>query len=51
MEAKTSFELSQQNADIEYVMQSYFTIPDSAVTVTDSDIKAFYDKHKKIVQA
>ncbi|WP_286922602.1 peptidylprolyl isomerase [Proteiniphilum sp. UBA5375] len=47
MEAKTSFELSQQNADIEYVMQSYFTIPDSAVTVTDSDIKAFYDKHKK----
>jgi hypothetical protein len=47
MEAKTSFELSQQNADIEYVMQSYFTIPDSSVTVADNDIKAFYDKHKK----
>lgn len=47
VEAKTNFELSQQNADISYVMQSYFTIPDSAVTVADSDIKAFYDKHKK----
>lgn len=46
-EAKTSFDLSQQNADIAYVMQSYFTIPDSTVTVTDSEIKSFYDKHKK----
>ncbi|HLW10229.1 MAG TPA: peptidylprolyl isomerase [Fermentimonas sp.] len=47
VESKTSFDLSQQNADIEYVMQSYFTIPDTAVTVTDKEIKSYYDKHKK----
>ena len=28
-------------------MQSYFTIPDTAVTVTDKEIKSYYDKHKK----
>ena len=47
VEAKSSFDLSQQNADLGYVMQSYFTIPDTAVTVTDKEIKSFYDKHKK----
>lgn len=47
LEAKTAFELTQKNADIMYVMQSYFTLPDSAVTVTDKEIKAFYDKHKE----
>lgn len=46
VEAKTSFDLSQQNADISYVMQSYFSLPDSAVTVTDNEIKSFYDKNK-----
>lgn len=46
LEAKTSFDLSQQNADIAYVMQSYFTIPDSAVTVTDKEIKDYYNAHK-----
>ncbi len=49
-EAKTAFDLSQQNADIAYAMQSYFTIPDSTVTVSDSEIRAFYDKHKKSFQ-
>lgn len=47
VEAKNSFDLSQQNADIEYVMQSYFSIPDSTVSITESEIKAYYDKHKK----
>lgn len=46
VEAKTTFDLSQRSADIGYVMQSYFTIADSTVKVTDNDIKAFYDKHK-----
>ena len=45
-EARTSFDLSQQNADIAYVMQSYFTIPDSAITVTDKEIQAYYNAHK-----
>ncbi len=45
-EAKTAFDLSQQNADMTYVLQNYFTIPDSVVNVTDQEIKAFYDKNK-----
>lgn len=46
VEAKTAFDLSQQNADMAYVMKNYFTIPDSVVTVTDQEVKAFYDKNK-----
>ncbi|MEA4916223.1 peptidylprolyl isomerase [Proteiniphilum sp.] len=46
MEAKNAFNLSQRSADIAYVMQSYFTVPDSTVTVTDEEVKAFYNKHK-----
>lgn len=46
-EAKSVFELSQQNADISYAMQSYFAIPDSVVTVTENEIKSFYDKNKE----
>lgn len=45
-EAKTSFDLSQQNADIAYVMQSFFSIPDSSVTVTDKEIQDYYNAHK-----
>lgn len=46
VEAKTSFELSQQNANIAYVVKNYFSVPDSAVSVTDQEIKSFYDKNK-----
>lgn len=46
VEAKTSFDLSQRSAEIGYVMKSYFTIPDSAVNVSNDEIKAFYNKHK-----
>lgn len=46
VEAKKSFDLSQQNADIAYAVKSYFSVPDSVVTVTDQEIKSFYDKNK-----
>ncbi len=46
VEAKNTFDLSQQNADMAYVMKSYFTIPDSTVTVTEQEIRSFYDKNK-----
>ncbi len=45
-EAKFAFEMSQQSADMAYAVQSYFTIPDSAVMVTDQEIRAYYEKHK-----
>ncbi|NMB50412.1 MAG: hypothetical protein GX997_08180 [Bacteroidales bacterium] len=47
MEAKTSFDLSQRNADLTYVVQNYYTIPDTLVTVEESEIRAYYEKHKK----
>ncbi|MFA7492464.1 MAG: peptidylprolyl isomerase [Proteiniphilum sp.] len=46
-EAKTAFQYSQQNADIEYAVKNYFSIPDSVVHVTDDEVKAFYNKHKE----
>lgn len=46
-ETKMSFELSQKNADIAYAMQNYFTIPDSLVTVSDKEIRDYYEKHKQ----
>ena len=46
-EAKTSFDLSQRNADLTYVVQNYYTIPDTLVTVEESEIRAYYEKHKK----
>ncbi|MDD2328211.1 MAG: SurA N-terminal domain-containing protein, partial [bacterium] len=46
-ETKRSFELSQKNADIAYAMQNYFTIPDSLVTVSDKEIRDYYEKHKQ----
>lgn len=47
LEASKSLDLSRRNADIAYVMQSYSAIPDSAVTVNDREVKAYYDKNKK----
>ncbi|MDR0421499.1 MAG: SurA N-terminal domain-containing protein [Proteiniphilum sp.] len=47
VEAKTAFDLSQQNAVIEYAMKSYFTVPDSVANVTDEEIKAFYNRHRE----
>jgi peptidyl-prolyl cis-trans isomerase D len=46
VEARTAFDLSQQSADIEYAMKSFFTVPDSVANVTDDEVKAFYNKHK-----
>lgn len=45
-EVKMSFDLNAQNADIAYAVKSYFSIADSLVSVTDQEIKSYYDKHK-----
>lgn len=45
-EVKMDFELSQQNADIAYAIKNYFSVPDSAVAVTDQEIKSFYDANR-----
>ena len=51
VEAKNNFDWAQQNADLLYVTKNYFTIPDSTISVTNNEIKAFYDKHKKMFRS
>jgi peptidyl-prolyl cis-trans isomerase D len=46
IDAKWAFKMSNDKATIDYVVKSYAEIPDSSVTVTESDIKAYYQEHK-----
>ena len=36
-----------KKVDFDYVVRNYTTVPDSAITVTKDDLKAYYAKHKK----
>lgn len=47
LDAKDAFEGSALNADIAYVMQSFASIPDSAVQVSKSEIEKLYNQRKK----
>ena len=46
VEVREHFTMSQKNADIAFTMQSFFTIPDSEVEVTDREIRDFYNRHR-----
>ena len=46
VEDRKTFELSQQNADIAFAMRHFFTVPDADVTVTDREIRDFYNQHR-----
>lgn len=48
VEASTTFAQSQQNADILYAVQNYYTIPDSVATVSDAEIKKFYSENQRL---
>ncbi|HAA00552.1 MAG TPA: hypothetical protein DCD96_02790 [Flavobacteriales bacterium] len=45
-EAKRDYEDNNRTYKIRFVSKRYFEIPDSMVTVTDEDIRAYYDKNK-----
>ena len=45
--AKAAFDESVENSDIVYAMQSYATIPDSTIAVSDSEIKQLYEQRKE----
>ena len=47
LDAKAAFDESVENSDIVYAMQSYATIPDSTIAVSDSDIKQLYEQRKE----
>jgi len=48
LETKLDFDASQTNFDVNYVSQSYFTVPDSAVSVSDKEITAYFNAHKAL---
>lgn len=47
IDAKWAFKLQNDKAAVDYVVKSYAEIPDSTVTWTESDLRAWYNKHKK----
>ena len=47
LDAKAAFDESVENSDIVYAMQSYATIPDSTIAVSDSEIKQLYQQRKE----
>ena len=47
LDAKMSFEASKTSVDVNYVVQPYFTVSDSAVKVTKDEIKERYNKQKE----
>lgn len=46
-EAKNDYIENTRKYNIRYVLKRYSEIPDSAVTLTDEDIRAYYEKNKK----
>ena len=46
IEAKRDFADKNKKLNISYVAKQYSSIPDSEITLTDADYKAYYDDHK-----
>lgn len=46
VEAKASFAHSQESADLVYAVKNYYTIPDSVASVSDAEIKKFYNDNQ-----
>ena len=47
LEAKYAFDARQNGVSIEYIMQPYFAVVDSLVSVNEKDIKTLYKKNKE----
>jgi peptidyl-prolyl cis-trans isomerase D len=47
-EAKKSLDAKNRNASFQYLVLNYSTISDAAVTVSDSDLKEYYNLHKDL---
>ncbi len=48
IDAQDAFASTAENSDVAYVMQSYNTIPDSTITVSDSELKKLYEQRKNL---
>lgn len=47
LEAKDEYYRQKQTMDISFVSQNYASIPDSTVSVTDAELRAYYSAHKE----
>jgi peptidyl-prolyl cis-trans isomerase D len=47
LDARNAFEAGAETSDMAYAVQSYSTIPDSAVTVSESEVKKLYNQRKE----
>lgn len=46
-EAELNYHMQSDVAEVKYIYVPFFSISDSAITVTDADYKAYYNKHKE----
>lgn len=47
IEAKFNYDVRNMTGNVNYVFQPYYSIADSTIEITDSEIKARYEKQKK----
>lgn len=47
IDGKWAFKQQNDKVEVDYVVKTYQEIPDSSVTWTEGDIRAYYNKHKK----
>jgi peptidyl-prolyl cis-trans isomerase D len=50
LDAKRALAADANKCNIRFVAQNFFAIPDSTVKVGDSDLKEYYNKHKKMFE-
>lgn len=48
LEAKAQFEENKTSVDFDYVVQSYASVPDSSVVISQKEIQNLYDKKKEL---
>lgn len=46
IDGKWAFKMQNDRAAIDYVVKLYSEIPDSTISVTDEEVRAYYNKHK-----
>jgi peptidyl-prolyl cis-trans isomerase D len=46
VDAKWAFKAANDKVNVEFVVKTFAEIPDSTITWTDSDVRAYYNKHK-----